>query len=317
MTGALAWRLPLALASFLFNRLCRFVLRALLVAGSTVSRRSFGQWRVTSSATLATPLFVPLVMTTGPRWNAHALTANVGPLRLRYTLRINVGALHRAGAAWSLTGYTVPDFVDRIFVSSGDDPASRDWLDLAVKPGRYLLGVRLYQPSLSAALPELIIDGDRVVPAKSFPPDANAFLPELVRRSRWFYFWLQYYVQVMLQYAQWLPAGWVRREFLPVGNASTRFEFGLLSPQCPLRVEVSEKIVATCKVYVTAYDRRSFPLAWRTLESRIEVLPGLTGSAYYLLRCQALSRQASTVGRLEAKVIDRETSSTAWDQRCD
>jgi hypothetical protein len=180
---------------------------------------------------------------------------------------VDIAALNRAAAIWSVTGYTVPDFRDRLFLSSAHPAAEGEWLDINLTPGRYLIGVRMYEAREAPVMPQLVIDSERIIAAKAIPADANDFLRLLVQRSRWFYLWLQYYVLVMLRYTGPPWTDWVRREFLPVGNAGTRFEFGLLMPGNPLRTKVDYAVFACCKLYVTVYDARSFPIAWRTMTS--------------------------------------------------
>ncbi len=314
-SAALLWRLPLAIASFLFKRACAVVLRAILLIGSGLSRQRFDHWRITTQATVRTPLFVPLVMTTGPRWNAHALTANVGPLRIARNLGVDVAGLNRAAAIWSLTAYSVPDFRERLFLSSAD--SAGDAPELALKQGRYLIGVRMYELHPAPAMPQLVIDGDLLIPAQAIPADANDFLCTLVRRRpRWYYTWLQYYVHVMLRHSRTPWPIWVRREFLPVGNVGTRFEFGLLAPGKTLAIAADRFGIEDCKLYVTVYDKRSFPIAWRTLRSDAEVLPALSTSAYFVVRCQAIGKGDPALAEIAVKAgIDR--SDASWDTCCE
>ena len=89
------------------------MLRAILVIESGFSLHSFDNWRIATSATIAAQVFVRLVMTAGPHWNSHALTANVATLRVAPGVRVDHRP-ERAATIWSVPGNTLSDFRDRL-----------------------------------------------------------------------------------------------------------------------------------------------------------------------------------------------------------
>jgi hypothetical protein len=82
--------LPLALASFLFYRSTRFVMRRLTVLNSRLNRRRAHEWNLLSAETLQLPLALPAIMTAGPRWNPHAIIAGAGPFSVKQSVSVDI-----------------------------------------------------------------------------------------------------------------------------------------------------------------------------------------------------------------------------------
>ena len=98
----LLWDVPLAGASFAFNKVTRLLLRS--IAGIQVFRSSARapQWRVLSAELLNRPLALPLIMTSAPRWNTHAIVATVGSLRVHRSLAVHTSVADSSAACWSM-----------------------------------------------------------------------------------------------------------------------------------------------------------------------------------------------------------------------
>jgi hypothetical protein len=120
------------------------------------------------------------------------------------------------------------------------------------------------------------------------PPNDNDYLSGLRNKDGIFYASLHYYVLEMLRLRQYLPASFVRREYLPVGNPETAFSYGYLRRGQSLEISSSRGIPQGHRLYLTIYNRSSFPVSW----SEVRSLPyrtspaGVTGS--YLLRLHAM-----------------------------
>ena len=78
----LLWELPLALLSFGFYRANRLLISRLYRRFQSRLGSRATRWRLLNRTTLAMPISLPVLMTTGPRWNTHALIGTLGPLNV-------------------------------------------------------------------------------------------------------------------------------------------------------------------------------------------------------------------------------------------
>src|SRR5437870_5454612 len=99
---------PLSFASFIFYRSMRFVMRRLIVLNSRLNHRRAHQWHVLSAETLAMPLALPALMTSGPRWNPHAILAGAGPFEVKQSVSVDLEPLMASAKSWTLVFYTFP-----------------------------------------------------------------------------------------------------------------------------------------------------------------------------------------------------------------
>jgi Family of unknown function (DUF6208) len=259
---ALTYRVPLALASFVLFRAFRWFMRRLTNLFFALRKGQALRWRPLCAQSLRNPLALPVFMTSAPRWNPHAVTATLGPLTVRQSLMIDVAEARRSARSWSVVVYTFPNFQTITALDSDAESGDEKVRTVPLPPGRYWLGLRYYHCAIEAVLPAVELDGAPSVAAQPVPPDVNAFYAGLARRRGWFYFVLHYYVWVLLRYSRSLPARFVEREYLPVGNPGTRFQFGVVRRGERVRVEVEPHMLATHDVYLTVYSRSSLPVAW-------------------------------------------------------
>jgi Family of unknown function (DUF6208) len=256
--------IPPACASFMFFHATKWLLKRLRKARDR-NRESF-DWR-TISEVLDRPLALPYIMVTGPRWNPHALIASVGPFEVRHSLRIRAETAYRSSRMWTLVIYREPD--SRTVASINSSSAARDdvWNEHALPPGRYSAILRYYEWSDDPRLPEIELDGSHRVHARAVPANENDYLKHLTDKNGAFYTCLHYYVIEMLRLHRFLPDTFLRREYLPVGNPETAFRYGYLHRGQCIEITSSQAIPEGHRLYLTIYNRSSFPVAWREVRS--------------------------------------------------
>jgi hypothetical protein len=296
----LVWQLPVAILSYLFFKATRFCLRRLVKLHYRFHARRAQQWQVFSEEFLSRPLVLPVIMVEGPRWNTHALIAQTGPFRVGREIRIHLPLANRPAKSWTIVVYRFPGQRTVAAVGSPDVSSDEPWLTIPLTPGRYILVLRYYQWSDDVRLPEVWVDGSQAVDAAPIPPDANEFYCRLAARRSLFYRLLHDYVYVMLRYKDRLPRRWVEKEFLPVGNPETQFLYGALPRGKRLRIEVPPWVHANCDVYLTLYDRASFPVVWNEVAELEYETPRVVQDSMFLLRI--LSRTATDAVSVEQRV---------------
>jgi Family of unknown function (DUF6208) len=284
--AALLYQVPLALLSFLFFRGFRWLMRQAADLHHSLRMAEARRWRPLSAQTLRNPLALPVLMTSAPRWNPHAVIATAGPLPVRRSLAINVAEAQRSAATWSVVIYTYPAYrtvttIDSLHPSA---TADRELREVLLPPGRYWLGLRYYHPAEGAALPTVLLDGKPGVSAQSLPPDVNGFYEGLARRGGLLYFCLHYYVWVLLRLKGLVPRRIAEREYLPVGNPGTRFRPGCLERGQTVQVEVEAAVLETHDVFLTVYNRASFPVFWDQVTSPLPIMAPFAGPGHYLVR---------------------------------
>ncbi len=252
---------PLALLSFLLFKVVQWLMRRLANLHYRRRKEQAFRWHPLSVETLKNPLALPLLMTSAPRWNPHAIIATLGPLPVQEGLTIDVAAARQSAASWSIVVYTFPGFRTITSIDSLVCPSDVSSQTLTLKPGRYWIGLRYYRWTEAVTLPGMQVDGRPAVEPMPLPADVNAFYQEL-SRSSWWYFALHYHAWLVLRWKAWLPRRFVERVFLPVGNPGTQFDYGVLEKGERLRIELSDDVPCDADVYLTIYSRASFPVAW-------------------------------------------------------
>jgi hypothetical protein len=302
---ALLWEAPLALASFLLLRATRRLLEWRVSRREARHPRDCARWDVFSAERLRRPLELPVLMVQAPRWNPHAIIATAGPFAASGSFRVRRAPLAESAGLWILLCYRKPGYRRVALVTSLDSGPSAEWIDVAVDPGRYILVLRYYRYAAEVTLPEVEVDGVPLIPKLSVPASVNAFYDDLARRGGLFYRLLHYYVHVLLRYRHLLHESFVKREYLPAGNPSTEFHYGLMPPRGRLRVEAPAEVLATHEVLVTFYSSASFPVAWsRATEPDGVVDPGSPRTKSYLVRVQpARAGAPAAAGRVRVTSV--------------
>jgi hypothetical protein len=282
----------LGVLSFAFYHVNRFLLRGAQGLNARATAKKAPEWRILNGELLQHPLALPIVMTTGPRWNPHALIASAGPLSVQRELRVDACAAHSSAQAWTAVVNSFPDL--RTVASLGAGSGRSDRLELPA--GRYTVILRYYEWTAAPRLPALEVDGKEVVPAAAIPPSTNEFYKDLKQRESRYYLWLHYYISVILRHEKRLPASFVRGQYLPVGNPETEFFYGPMRPGERLDLKPLKPLLNDSRVYATIYNLASFPLFWCRVSKSMESLDPVEGAAYYLIRAHRGIPATATAG---------------------
>jgi hypothetical protein len=297
---------PLSTASFLFYRSVRFVMRRLVVLNSIVNRRRTRQWHVLSGDALDQPLALPALMTSGPRWNPHAIISGAGPFAVNESIAVDLEPLQASAKSWTLVFYTFPDQRTAGHIGSLQAPFSGRWHSVRVPAGAYSIALRYYHWTDTIRLPEIRADGEPTIPSRSISAHTNDFYRDLSRRRSRLYLCLHYYVYDLLRGTAAIPGVSTEREFLPMGNPETQFLYGALAQGESLRVRVPDVLRATHDVYFTLYTRDSFPARWYQIEDIHHVTEPALEDGFYLLRIHQRSPDPMVTGSVEVETLRAE-----------
>jgi len=282
---SILWELGLGLLSFIFFKTVKFIIRRLLSVYYLVAKKQAYQWKVASAELLKKPGVLPMIMTMGPRLNTHAIIGNVGPLALKRSLTVHVAAAERSAQVWTLVVTTFPSNQTVTSISSLDAPFPTPTAEIPLRPGKYWIALRYFRWAESVELPALAVDGVEVIPSTPVPSDLDGFYRTcLAGKSNPFYLCLNYYVFVLLRYRRFFPAAFVEREFLPMPNPETRFHFGALQAGECLSIQLDPSLLTSYDVYLTIYNRASFPMVWLQVIHGDFVTAECTADGFYLVR---------------------------------
>jgi len=295
---------PLALLSFAFFKITRFVMGGLVSSHMKKHPEDARTWRVLSRKTLNTPIALPVIMTSAPRWNPHALISTVGPFPVSRGMRIRMESAQRSAAAWTIVIYSMPGRKTVASIGSLDGVPADGWRTVALQSGRYGMAVRYYGWRDEVELPEVEVDGATVVASVRQPSDGNNFYEDLKGRDGAFLKALQYYAWVMVYFRNYLSTSFVEKNYLPVGNPETEFFYGALRPGEQLRIELDSPVLRSFNVYLTVYNVASFPILWHSVREAPHITARMTEKASYLIR---VHRTASDGPALDRKWVRATT----------
>jgi Family of unknown function (DUF6208) len=293
--------IPLACASFAFFHTVKWLLHRLRRGRDR--KQDVLKWH-TISEVLARPLALPYIMVTGPRWNPHALISRVGPFQVERGLQIKVDTARQSAQTWTLIINRAADLHPSMVINASDVPQDEVWYEQSLASGRYLAVLRYYEWSATPRLPEMLIDHKQQILERAVSPDENTYLNGLRNKDGIWYVCLHYYVLEMLRLRQYLPASFARREYLPVGNPETIFDYGdLRRGQC-VAITSGRCIPAGQRLYLTIYNRSSFPVFWSEVRSLpYRTLP-VEDTSSYLWRLHAMhSRETLPVWPTHLQVV--------------
>ena len=285
----LIWEIPLAVVSFCFFKGMKCVIGQLYNLYLVFNPEQKRNWRILSAETLAMRLSLPVLMTKGPRWNTHAIIGTVGPFPVQSSLAIQVESATQSAQAWTIAVYRAPAYRTVTQLGSIDINAEQSWATLSLPPGHYSLGVRYYHYSEPIQFPTLKIDGHTVISTKTAPANANAVYQTLAHRKNGFYLALHYYVWTLLRLQHWLPAAFVQREYLPVGDPKTTFLYDYFRKDNALQVSCDPRLLENYWVYFTAYNRASLPVHSCQIKEKTSTLPRMSHDGFYLVRLRPQS----------------------------
>ena len=249
--------------SFLGFRLARLVVRGIILVRNRLSLNKPARW-MGFSELVGKRWGVAFLVITAPRWNCHATIALTDSFPLRGRLSILTKCADGSAEAYSFVVYPESGMPFTLpFVGEG---ASEIAMDLP--PGRYRIGARYYGSCKDPEFPEVRADGVEVVKGRVIAGERDRYREQLAllrTRDSIVCRMLHYYV---FHFLSWRVGGedFMKREFLPVGNPDTEFDYDAI------REGDVREIVATDKdrekrVYVTLYNRQSFPVFWTEIKS--------------------------------------------------
>ncbi len=299
MSIDLIWEIPLAIASFIFYKLMKFLIGNLYTLYLIVNKKVASQWRVLSNELLKSPLSLPVLMTKGPRWNTHAVIGTLGPFSLQESLSLDLDSANLSARSWIAVIYDFPAYRTVTSLTSREYSQHQGWLSVKLATGQYSLGVRYYNQKDSLGFPAVKTDNNLVVSAYSVPSDVNQFYTNLIQKKNWFYLALHYYIYTILRFKKWLPESFVKSEFLPVGAPDTQFFYDFISKQQSLQITVKPEILSQVDIYLTIYDRSSLPLSWAKIESEQYLSQPMPNNGYYLVRVRQDKSLLDLVGKLQ------------------
>ena len=98
----------------------------------------------------------------------------------------------------------------------------------------------------------------------------------------------------LLKLRKWLPEPFVRREYLPVGAPETHFFYDAMERGDRLTVHLAPPLVQHFDVYLTTYNRASFPLFWDRVTADGYVSQVMPSDGFYLFRIRPKSPDHTT-----------------------
>jgi hypothetical protein len=278
---------PLALLSWGFFHLNKALIALLYQVYLDRQVQRSRTWQILSAATMNLPVSLPVLLTKGPRWNTHASIGTLGPLPVERRLAVQTGQADRSADAWSVVLYHYPDFRTFRELGSLENQADLEWTVLDLPPGRYVLGVRYYGLQADPRLPAVRVDDATTdtVSAEPLPPSVNEFYDTLANRTTVYHHALHHYVHTMLRLRRWLPAPFVRAEFLPVGDPHTQFLYDWFPAHCSLQIQASQRLLESFRVYLSVYNRASLPIhSCELVDAAATTTPPFDQAGFYLFR---------------------------------
>ena len=255
-------RLALSLLSWLLFRTLSWLIRSALRVGRLLTRPRSSRW-IGFSEVVAKPIGIPFLIVTAPRWNCHATIAITDSFQIKNKISLNTESAFQNSEAFSFVLY--PERGAAFSIASHLGP--RDEIALTVAPGSYRIGARYYGSAEDPTFPEVLADGEVALESVCLKGETSRYQKQLesIRdRRHWPSAWLHYYVYQMLQW-RFLGEAFLKKEFVPVGNPDTGFEYGFLKAGQELTVKTGDEYYPVC-VFVTIYNRHSFPVKWEEVK---------------------------------------------------
>jgi hypothetical protein len=318
----LGWEIVLALLSFLFYKVMKFIIGNIFTLYLILNKKQASQWRVLSQKTINAPLVLPVLMTKGPRWNTHAIIGTLGPFAVKESIEINIETANNSARSWIAVIYSFPGYktitnLESEQIKQNSSSKEREnhpnsWQKIKLSPGKYSLGVRFYNRLDTITYPAIKVDGQLYVEAYSVPNNINDYYYDLIKAKNWFYSSLHYYIFTILKLRRYLPESFVRREYLPVGAPATHFAYNYLESKQALQINLSPEIIEQFDVYFTLYDRSSLPLTWCIIDAPEYQLPPQANKGYFLLRIRPKPEHSTTDIQVQSQLIKLDNSIQCW-----
>jgi hypothetical protein len=261
------WEIPLAFISFLFYKIAKFIIGNLYTIYLDINRKIADRWRVVSQDLIDSPLSLPVLITKAPRWNTHAIIGTLGPFFVRDKLELDLVSAGNSARSWIAIFYSFPEYKTITTIESEKIKTDDSWYLLKLPTGKYTIGLRYYNTKEELILPAIKIDDRNFAESTKIPSDINSFYNNLARYANWFHLALHYYIFTILKLRRYLPESFVKAEYLPVGATDTFFVYDYLDKTKKLQIQLFADFLSEYELYLTLYNRASFPIAWLKLDS--------------------------------------------------
>jgi hypothetical protein len=281
---AFLWEIPLALLSFLFYKVIKFIIGNLYIIYLARNQEKAKQWRVLSQDLIDSPLSLPVLMTKGPRWNTHAIIGTLGPFNVKEHLELDLVSSHNSARSWIAIFYSFPDYQTIDTIESSQVNLDSKWQKIQLKPGRYTIGLRYYERFDRVDLPAIKIDDSIFVESTNVSVNVNDFYLTLSSKTNLFYLYLHYYIFIILKYKKYFSESFIRGEYLPVGATDTDFIYNFLEQKQSLNIQVDSSVLNNYLIYFTLYNRASLPLQSISIERKETFIESSERAGFYLLR---------------------------------
>jgi len=308
----LLWEILLALLSFVFNKVMKFVIGNLFTIYLAVNTNKASQWRILSQKMIDAPLVLPVLMTKGPRWNTHAVIGTLGPFSVQESIEIDLIKANASSRSWIAVVYSFPAYKTVTSIESEKIDLTQDWHTIKLSAGKYLLGVRYYNRAETIEYPAIRIDNQVFVDSYCIPSDINDYYHDLIKAKNWFFSSLHYYIFTILKLRNYLPESFVRQEYLPLGAPATHFAYNYLDSQQTLKIAIKPIVLEQFDIYFTAYDRSSLPLSWCIITELDYLFPPQDKKSYFLLRVRPKPEYFDTTIELDSELIETNSSIQHW-----
>jgi hypothetical protein len=260
------WEIPLALFSFVFYKIAKFIIGNLYTIYLAINRKIGSRWRILSQELIDSPLSLPVLMTKAPRWNTHAIIGTLGPFFVEEYLELDLVAANNSADSWIAIFYSFPEYQTITMIESEKINTDDILYKLPLKSGKYTIGLRYYNTKEEIILPAIKVDNIGCIEATKISLTINNFYKDLARYSNWFYLALHYYIFTVLKLRQYLPESFVKYEYLPVGATDTFFAYDYLAKDKKLHLQILPEFFSEYELYLSFYNRASFPIAWFKLD---------------------------------------------------
>jgi hypothetical protein len=206
-----------------------------------------------------------IVSVLAPRWNCHALLARLSPIWIDRSLTLELAGFGSQADSWSLVLYDVSLKMQQWVGSATISEKTVTWHLL---PAAYSLSLRYYTDSDDIEVPTVVIDGSVRVVGGKIAGEATRYkrhLETIRNRSGPISRLLHYYVFYGLSRKE-KCAALLRRQFLPMGNPDTEWNYGHLAVGERLRIHSNHAHQQAYNTYVCYYNWASFPVEWHRIE---------------------------------------------------
>lgn len=257
-------RLVLCVGSFICFRIARFLVRVIILIRNRLRLNKPAGW-MGFSELVAKPWGVAFLVITAPRWNCHATIALTDSFPVHSRICVPLRGANESAEAYSFVIY--PESGAPFTLPLDEGGTSEMAMNLS--PGRYRIGARYYGSCEDPEFPAIHADGVEVISGRVIVAERERYRQQLTslraRESRVCRM-LHYYVFYFLTLRVGSDA-FMKREFLPVGNPDTEFEYDAIRKGDVCEIARDESTHGDRRIYVTLYNCQSFPVFWTQIES--------------------------------------------------